>query len=105
MPAATKIKIGDREYELAPMNLKTMSAHKEFLKELMSRDFDVIENIPRFQALVKDALSRTVPDITDAEIESGVDMGNIPDITTALFQVSGFVSKAGETKPGKVSKN
>ena len=103
MPAATVIKLGDIDYPLAPMNLKTMETHKDFLVLLMGQDFNVIGHIPQFKALLKDALTRTNPGISDEAIENGVDMGNIPDIVKALFEVSGFTAKSGEAKPGKVS--
>ena len=105
MPAASKIKLGDLEYALAPMNLKTMETHKDFLVELMGQNFNVIGHIPQFRALLKDALMRTSPDISEEVIENGVDMGNIPDIVKALFEVSGFAAKSGEPKQGKVSRN
>ena len=105
MPAGTKIVLGEREYLLAPMNIKTMKAHQELISQMTKRGFDVMAQLDSFTALVQAALQRTVPDITIDEIENNVDMGNIPALMEALFRASGFVAKAGEQAPGKVSSN
>ena len=105
MPAGTKIQLGDREYLLAPMNIKTMKAHQDLISQMSKPSFDVMGQLDSFAALVQAAIQRTVPDVTLDEIEANVDMGNIPALMEALFRVSGFVAPAGELAPGKVSSN
>ena len=100
MPSGTKISLGDREYFIAPMNIKTMKAHQELISAMTKPGFDVMEQLDAFAELVRAALSRTVPSITLDEVQEGVDMGNIPLLMEALFKASGFESKAGEMAPG-----
>ena len=103
MPAGTKIQLGEREYLLAPMNIKTMKAHKDVISCMTKPGFDVMDYLDSFTALVHAAIQRTVPEITLDDIEEHVDIGNIPALTEALFLASGFVASAGEMAPGKVS--
>lgn len=103
MPAGTKILLGDREYLLAPMNIKTMKANQDLISQMTKPGFDVMGQLDAFTALFQAAIQRTVPDITLEEIEENVDMGNIPALMEALFRASGFVASAGEMAPGKVS--
>ena len=105
MPAGTKIILGDREYLLAPMNIKTMKVHQDLIGQMTKPGFDVMAQLDSFTALVQAAIQRTVPDITIEEIENNVDIGNIPALMEALFRSSGFVAQAGEMAPGKVSIN
>ena len=103
MPAGTKIVLGEREYLLAPMNIKTMKTHQELICQMTKPGFDVMDHLDAFTSLVQGAIQRTVPDISLEEIEESVDIGNIPALMEALFRASGFVAQSGELAPGKVS--
>lgn len=105
MPVGTKIQLGEREYLLAPMNIKTMKAHQNLIVQMTTPGFNVIDQLDAFTTLVQAAIQRTAPSITLEEVEENVDMGNIPALMEALFRSSGFVAPSGELAPGKVSSN
>ena len=56
MPAGTKIQLGDREYLLAPMNIKTMKAHQDLISQMSKPSFDVMGQLDSFAALVQAAI-------------------------------------------------
>ena len=99
------VKIGGREFVLPSLSVRQAEkwwptlleldqtgATVEEMKQAMSKKFSDIVGI------VRDALSRNYPDVTEEWLKEEVSIGQIRELTLAVMGQSGF-DAAGERKP------
>ncbi len=103
MGKPVKVKLGEGEYTLAPLNLGTQLKHKELLVSMTKSGFDPMENIDGVADLLTDAFRRSHPSMERELILQEVDMGNLKGVIDAMFAATGMEPVKGETVPGKVS--
>jgi hypothetical protein len=97
-----QIVIGDKSFNLAPLNFKTLIAIQPNLG--MMQGMADAKGIPDVQTLV--AVTETVfmclkkanPEVTQEEISDLLTVDNCGDVISAIFQTSGV--KLGEAKVG-----
>lgn len=90
------IKMGGRDWQVPPINLKSVKALGPKIDALanMTSQFEMI---PLVGEIVLHALRRNYPEVTQDEVEDMIDLGNAQSVMEAILFQSGF-NKAGEVK-------
>lgn len=96
-----KVKIGEREYVIPPLNLKRLKALQaqiEFINSIKPTEVFTEKYYDAMADVVHAAVTRNHPEVSRDEIEEGLDLGNIKAAYHATMNVSGLVKKLGEEK-------
>jgi hypothetical protein len=97
-----KISAGGKDFTVPPLNFRSIRALEADIKELAEiqpgaamtgRQIDTVVKI------IHTALTRNYPELTVAEVEDILDLGNCFKIISAILGASGF--SQGEPEPGE----
>lgn len=97
-----KIKIGDAEYTIPPLNFKAIKRLQTEIAKMADIQVGATitaEQLDAMVCIVHSALVRNYPDMTEDQVAEIVDLGNAGTIIQAIMGVSGFVQ--GEKNPGE----
>ena len=95
------VRMGGRDWTVPPLTFSQLRRLQPELERL-SRISPAAtpEQIAAVSEIVRTALSRNYPELTQAEIEDMLDLGNAARVIAAILTGSGLVP--GEARPGSV---
>jgi len=85
-----KLKLGETEYVVPPLNLKAMRRLLPAISKLKPVGLPSDEDISTIVEVVRSALVRNYPDITLETVEEGIDMGNLAAALGVVLGQSGL---------------
>lgn len=84
------ISMGGREWTIPPLNFKALRKFREQLGSMSAADLSRSDMVSE---MILEAMRRNYPDLTLAELEDMLDMGNILPVVEAVLAASGLVQK------------
>ncbi len=95
------VTIGEVDYIVPPLNFRKLRALRPKLDLLKTLSADLSEGqIAVMVECVHAAMTRNYPDLTIAEVEELLDLGNMARIFKAVMNASGMEQRLGEAEPG-----
>jgi len=87
-----KLKLGETEYTVPPLNLKAMRRLLPAISKLRTVGLPTDEDLSTIVDVVHSALLRNYPELTKDQVEEGIDMGNMKDALSVVLGQSGLAS-------------
>lgn len=107
LPGADKggawVRMGDREWKVAPLNFKALrelSADVQRLASMERGKMPGAEEIAVLARVAHAALKRNYPDVTEDQVAEDLDFGNFGNVLGAVLGASSL-TKREEPKPGE----
>ncbi len=99
-----EIDLGGKKYTVPPLNLARLKKALPILESIKSLDMENPGSLTMKQAdaviqVIHLALSRNYPEMTEADVEEAVDLGNLMKIIPAIMGLSGL-RESGEKSAG-----
>jgi hypothetical protein len=110
LPGADKggtwVRMGDKEYKVAPLNFKALREMSESIGVLQNVQSGTMPTAAQMGVLVQlahAALKRNYPIITEDEVADGLDFSNFGNVLGAVMGASAINKK--ELAPGEIPPN
>lgn len=105
MIPGVEIKLSGEAYTLPPLNLTNVRKHEDFFKRVTRGEIRLdasSDDMLTLGSIVFFALKRNYPDITQEQVEDGIDLNNMVKVFAAVMTAQGFKDAAPGEAPGEV---